>query len=81
MYDYSATECFRYLEKNAPDIIRILDMASIPAGSINEIILQEEKDGYGQLYLKKRMRYSRKYCEYFGEEIRLADFYLCASGL
>ena len=76
MFDYTAVECFKYLKKKAPNIVRILDMSSIPTMSIDRILDNEEKNGYIEHFKYKRMRYSKKYCNYFHQEIEDTNYFL-----
>lgn len=79
MYDYTAVSCFSYLAKNAPDKVKILDMSSIPTKIIDSIIAQEEEKGFRALFVRKRKRYSRAFCNYYHREIELADYFLSPS--
>ena len=79
MYDYTAVSCFKYLKKHAPNIIRIIDMSSIPAKKIDNIISFEEAKGFGKYFSNKRMRYTKEYCQYYDKEIQLAHAFLSPS--
>ena len=76
MYDTVAEYAFKQL----PNTIKILDMSSIPAPAIEEIIENEQKTDD---YLKDSLNTKRKYNQYFIEssfdEIKSADYYLCPS--
>lgn len=80
LYDYTAVDCFKILAEKSPDIVRIIDMSSIPAANIDQIITTEESRGYGKYFENKRMRYTKEYCQYFSEEMELADAFLSPSG-
>lgn len=43
MYDTAAFDCFVDLERNRPDVVRILDMSSAPASLIREVLLHETR--------------------------------------
>lgn len=79
MFDYTAVTCFKYLDKHAPNIKRIIDMSSIPGSAIDQIISTEEQRGFGAMYEDKRCRYSKKNCEYYDQEIELTDAFLSPS--
>lgn len=79
MYDYTAKKCFEYLKKRQPSIVKVLDMSSLPSMTIDQIISNEEKAGYGALFTLKRRRYSKKRCAYYSNEIELADYFLTPS--
>lgn len=79
MYDYTAAPCFEILEKEAPEVVRILDVSSIPATSIYEIISAEKEKGYGKYFENSIQRYKKQYCDYFSKEIAMAQYFLSPS--
>lgn len=79
MYDYTAAPCFEVLAKEAPEVVRILDVSSIPATSIYEIISAETEKGYGKYFEKSMQRYKKQYCDYFAKEIAMAQYFLSPS--
>ena len=79
MYDYTALPCFEILEKEAPEVTRILDVSSIPAASIYEIVSAEKEKGYGKYFNSSIQRYKKKYCDYFLKEMELAQYFLSPS--
>lgn len=79
MFDYTAYDCFKYLKQNAPKIIRVLDMSSIPAKDIDEIISNQEQKGNGRFFINNRNRYQKKYCELSEKEIEYANYFICPS--
>ena len=80
MFDYTAYSCFKYLKEHAPQIIRILDMSSIPAKDIDEILCEQEKNGRGIYFIKNRRRYKKEYCELSEKELEYANYFFTPSG-
>lgn len=79
MYDYTAVSCFEFLKAKTDNIVKILDMSSIPTIIIDKIISEEEKKGFKEQFKLKRKRYSHKYCKIYNKEILLADYFISPS--
>lgn len=79
MYDYTAAVCFQYLKRKAPNILRILDVSSIPVMEIKRILDEETERGYGKYYTNKKIRYSDAICRSFAKEVTDADALLVPS--
>lgn len=76
MYDTAAEYAFKRL----PDTIKILDMSSIPAPIIEDIIdLEQKTDDYLKDSLLDKRRYNHNFIERSYKEIKYANYYLCPS--
>lgn len=76
MYDTAAEYAFKRL----PDTIKVLDMSSVPAPIIEEIIDSEQKtDDYLRESLISKKIYNQNFVDGSYEEIKYADYYLCPS--
>ncbi|MBE6732990.1 MAG: glycosyltransferase family 4 protein [Ruminococcaceae bacterium] len=79
MYDFTAVSCFEILKKKRPNVVRVLDMSSIPAQSIKAILDKEEVNGFGKYHLNKRKSYSNEIVAYYSKEIEFVDYFLVPS--
>lgn len=84
-YDITATTVFEDLNyKNSP-VLKLLDLTSIPAKNIHEILKREldfhrkNNDSFQNNYLLKLKDYSEKMCKVYQKEIELADYILVPS--
>lgn len=80
MYDTLAYDCFKSLNKKKSKVIKVLDMASISASTIRDIVLKElSSDDIFKESLEIKIReYSKNLCNIYDKEIFLADYILVA---
>lgn len=80
MYDTLAFDCFKELNRKKSKIIKVLDMASISAPYIREIILRELKsDDMFKDSLNLRLKsYTQSICNLYQREILNSDYFLVA---
>lgn len=81
MFDTTAYECFRELDRHRPDIVRILDMSSAPAALIRKILLQELalRESFRKSVSVKLRSYTKRRCKRYMQELTLAHHILVAS--
>ena len=77
MFDFTAVPCWERLENR--NVIKVLDMSSVPAVQILKIIDEEQCKGRKEDYQLLGRRYTEKRCRYYNREIEMADYFLVAS--
>ena len=79
-YDSNATACFRYLKKEAPEILRILDVSIAPRPFL-KIVYDKEitESGRDDLRILNRNLWNGKLMKRFQQEIDDSQFFLAAS--
>jgi len=80
MYDTTATSCFKYLSKKAPNIKRILDV-SICTGEFMKMNFEQDMEKTGTLghKLESDFLWNKSVMDDRNEEIRLSQYFLGAS--
>lgn len=82
MYDTTAYKCFKLINKSKYPCTKILDMSSVAAPYIRNILLEELSKDY-MTYKKsiktKLKSYSKQICKRYQMEIESADYFLVAS--
>ena len=81
-YDANAMDCFRLLQKKAPHIIRIMDHASAPRNYMYKIYQEkmETAGNFKDTYEASGYILDKEIADYFGEEIKQAEYHIVASG-
>ena len=81
MYDTTAYNCFKKINRSGMDTIKILDMSSSAAPYIREIILNEldSEDIFKDSLKVKLKSYTRRKCKKYIKEIEQSDYFLVAS--
>lgn len=81
MYDCTAFECFEYLKKYAPNILRIMDNAQTPRYYLNEVYnMYKDKCGeFWKCFENNRFLNDKPYCDRFIKETQLAQYHIVAS--
>lgn len=81
-FDTMAIYGFQYLNRKAPDVIKILDMASTTVAKIKEIIDDEYQKQHPFVRTLNRHinLYTKERCSLYTEEIKCSDWFLVPSG-
>lgn len=81
-YDTRAYKTFKYLEKNAPNIVRILDTTIVTAPYMRKIYDEQIKQrGVTELKSESPKLWDNKYLKRVKKEIQLSNYCLAASGI
>lgn len=80
-YDANSTKCFELLKKTAPSIVRIIDHAHPPRNYLYEIYQGKMAvaGSFSETYEASGYILRKAIAEYFGHEVKLANYHVVAS--